>query len=80
MTGITRAEVAHLARLARLDLTEDELDHYASQLDVILQSVARVSEVAGTGAGEDASDVGPFAGRPAVDLAGDPPRKPRDSL
>jgi len=46
MTGITRAEVAHLARLARLDLTEDELDHYASQLDVILQSVARVSEVA----------------------------------
>lgn len=46
MTGITRAEVAHLARLARLDLTEDELDHYAAQLDVILQSVARVSEVA----------------------------------
>ena len=46
MTGITRAEVAHLARLARLDLTEDELDHYAAQLDVILQAVARVSEVA----------------------------------
>lgn len=46
MTGITRAEVAHLAHLARLDLTEDELDHYAAQLDVILQSVARVSEVA----------------------------------
>ena len=46
MTGITRAEVAHLARLARLELTEDELDHYAGQLDVILQSVARVSEVA----------------------------------
>lgn len=46
MTGITRAEVAHLARLARLDLTEVELDHYAGQLDVILQAVARVSEVA----------------------------------
>ncbi|MBU6245258.1 MAG: Asp-tRNA(Asn)/Glu-tRNA(Gln) amidotransferase subunit GatC [Actinomycetales bacterium] len=46
MTGITRAEVAHLARLARLELSEDELDHYAGQLDVILQSVARVSEVA----------------------------------
>jgi len=46
MTGITRAEVAHLARLARLDLTETELDHYADQLDVILQSVARVGEVA----------------------------------
>jgi len=46
MTGITRGEVAHLARLARLDLTDVELDHYASQLDVILQSVARVGEVA----------------------------------
>jgi aspartyl-tRNA(Asn)/glutamyl-tRNA(Gln) amidotransferase subunit C len=45
MTAITRADVEHLARLARLELTEDELDHYAGQLDVILQSVARVSEV-----------------------------------
>ena len=45
MTGITRPEVAHLARLARLELTDDELDHYAEQLDVILQAVARVSEV-----------------------------------
>ena len=34
MSAITRAEVAHLARLARLDLAEDELDHYAEQLDV----------------------------------------------
>lgn len=46
MSAITRGEVAHLARLARLALEEDELDHYAEQLDVILQSVARVSEVA----------------------------------
>ena len=47
MTSITRAEVEHLARLARLQLSDDEIDHYAGQLDVILQSVARVSEVAG---------------------------------
>lgn len=46
MSAITRDEVAHLAHLARLDLTDDELDHYADQLDVILTSVARVSEVA----------------------------------
>ena len=46
MTAITRGEVEHLARLARLRLTDTELDHYAGQLDVILQSVARVSEVA----------------------------------
>ncbi len=46
MPGIDRAEVTNLARLARLELTDEELDHYAGQLDVILQSVARVSEVA----------------------------------
>ncbi|MEP7054162.1 MAG: Asp-tRNA(Asn)/Glu-tRNA(Gln) amidotransferase subunit GatC [Actinomycetota bacterium] len=43
---ITRDEVAHLAHLARLALTEAELDAFASQLDVILGAVARVSEVA----------------------------------
>ena len=46
MPAISRDEVAHLARLARLDLRDDELDHYAEQLDVILASVARVAEVA----------------------------------
>jgi aspartyl-tRNA(Asn)/glutamyl-tRNA(Gln) amidotransferase subunit C len=44
--GITREEVAHLARLARLAVTEQELDTFAGQLDVILSSVARVQEVA----------------------------------
>jgi aspartyl-tRNA(Asn)/glutamyl-tRNA(Gln) amidotransferase subunit C len=44
--AITREEVAHLARLARIDLTEAELDHLAPQLDVILSSVAQVSQVA----------------------------------
>lgn len=46
--SITKAEVAHLAKLARLALTPDELDHYAQQLDVIIGAVARVSEVAST--------------------------------
>ena len=46
---ITREEVAHLARLARLALTEEELDHFAGQLDVIISSVARVREVAADG-------------------------------
>ena len=46
MPSITREEVAHLARLSRLDLSEAELSHYAEQLDVILGSVARVAEVA----------------------------------
>lgn len=44
--GITRDEVAHLARLARLAVTEAELQMFAGQLEVILGSVARVGEVA----------------------------------
>lgn len=43
---ISRDEVAHLARLARLAVSAEELDLFAGQLDVILASVARVSEVA----------------------------------
>lgn len=46
MPTISRDEVAHLARLARLAVTGDELDTFAGQLAVILESVATVSEVA----------------------------------
>ncbi|MEW1841756.1 Asp-tRNA(Asn)/Glu-tRNA(Gln) amidotransferase subunit GatC [Nonomuraea angiospora] len=46
MSAITRDEVAHLARLSRLALTDDELDHYATQLDAIIEAVAKVAEVA----------------------------------
>ncbi len=44
--NLTRDEVAHLARLARLAVTDAELDVFAGQLDVILGAVARVGEVA----------------------------------
>ena len=53
MSQITRDEVAHLARLARLSLDDAELDGLASQLDVILEAVASISEVT------DAADVPP---------------------
>jgi aspartyl-tRNA(Asn)/glutamyl-tRNA(Gln) amidotransferase subunit C len=43
---ISRDDVAHLARLARLAVSDDELDLFAGQLDVILGAVARVGEVA----------------------------------
>lgn len=46
MAAISRQEVAHLARLSRLAVTDEELDMFAGQLDVILQAVARVGEVA----------------------------------
>lgn len=46
MSTISRDEVAHLAGLARLAVSEEELEKFAGQLDVILDSVARVGEVA----------------------------------
>ena len=47
--SITRDEVAHLARLARLALSDEELDHFAVQLDQIISAVARVQEVTAEG-------------------------------
>ena len=46
MPAITPDEVAHLAVLARLDLTPEHLARLGAELDVILQSVATVAEVA----------------------------------
>jgi aspartyl-tRNA(Asn)/glutamyl-tRNA(Gln) amidotransferase subunit C len=45
MSAITRDDVAHLARLARIAMTDEELDRLAGELDVILGAVARVQEV-----------------------------------
>ena len=34
---ISRADVAHVARLARLDLTDDELERFTEQLGAVLE-------------------------------------------
>ena len=47
MSGISRDEVANLARLARITMSDAELDHLAGEMGVILGAVARVQEVAG---------------------------------
>lgn len=46
MSSLSSDEVAHLARLSRLDLRADELSHYGGQLEVILAAVSKVAEVA----------------------------------
>jgi aspartyl-tRNA(Asn)/glutamyl-tRNA(Gln) amidotransferase subunit C len=38
-------DIAHVARLARLGLSEDELAHYEAQLGVILDHAAQVQEL-----------------------------------
>lgn len=44
--GLTADDVARLGALARIQLTEQECDQLAPELDVILESIKRVSEVA----------------------------------
>ena len=46
MSNISRDDVANLAKLARIDLSEEELAGLAKELSVILDAVARVQEVA----------------------------------
>jgi aspartyl-tRNA(Asn)/glutamyl-tRNA(Gln) amidotransferase subunit C len=52
VSQISRDDVAHLARLARLALTDNELDSFSGQLDAILQYVSQVQAV-------DVTDVAP---------------------
>jgi aspartyl-tRNA(Asn)/glutamyl-tRNA(Gln) amidotransferase subunit C len=47
VSGISRADVAHLADLARISLSDEELDHLATELPAILEHVKVVQEAAG---------------------------------
>ena len=44
--SLERADVARLAALARIDMTDDDLDRLSGQLSAIVDSVAKVQEVA----------------------------------
>jgi aspartyl-tRNA(Asn)/glutamyl-tRNA(Gln) amidotransferase subunit C len=43
--SLTREDVARIAHLARLALTDDELEHYGGQLSAILEYAARLEEL-----------------------------------
>ena len=43
--AISRDEVLHVAQLARLALTDEEVERLGGQLDAILEAVAKVSEL-----------------------------------
>ena len=51
---IDRETVKHVAKLARLGMTEEEVDVFTSQLSVILENIAKLQEV-------DVSGVSPTA-------------------
>jgi aspartyl-tRNA(Asn)/glutamyl-tRNA(Gln) amidotransferase subunit C len=50
--AITKEDVLHVARLARLALTEEEVERLGEQLNAILEAVGKVAEL-------DLSDVEP---------------------
>lgn len=52
--AITREEVLHVAALARLDLSDEEVERFREQLNAILEAVGKVAEL-------DLSDVEPTA-------------------
>jgi len=43
--AITRDEVLHVARLARLELSEEEIERFQEQLSAILEAVGKVAEL-----------------------------------
>jgi len=43
--AISREEVLHVARLARLELSEDEVERLGAQLSAILEAVGKVAEL-----------------------------------
>lgn len=45
MAKITRKEVEHVARLARLELTEEEKERMTAQLDSILAYIDKLNEL-----------------------------------
>ena len=47
MSAITLEQVKHLAQLAHIDMTDDELEALAQELDVIVNSVESMSEAIG---------------------------------
>ncbi|WP_084130221.1 Asp-tRNA(Asn)/Glu-tRNA(Gln) amidotransferase subunit GatC [Demequina sp. NBRC 110055] len=47
MSSLERSDVARLAALARIDMSDGDLDRLSGQLAVIVDAVAKVAEVAG---------------------------------
>ena len=70
--AITREEVLHVAKLARLELTDDEVERLTGELGAILEAVSKVAEL-------DLSDVPPTS-HPLELVNSWREDEPRDSL
>lgn len=74
---LSRADVAHVARLARLDVADDELDAYASQLAAVLDHAAEVAALDTAGVAPTAHPL-PMANVTRADVPG--PSLDRDEV
>jgi aspartyl-tRNA(Asn)/glutamyl-tRNA(Gln) amidotransferase subunit C len=76
MARLSRDEVHHVARLARLELSEEEVERYATELSKVLAYMETIGELG------DMADVAPTSHVVEVEnaLRGDEPRPslPRD--
>lgn len=70
MSEITREEVQHLAGLARIALTDDEVTSLTSELSKIVDAIATVNQVAGDGVPATSHPV-PMANVMRDDVVGD---------
>lgn len=70
MSTISRDDVAKLAKLARLALTDNELDAFAGQLDSILGYVGQIQAVDTSGVTPAGNPLAPGAGSGDIGSAG----------
>jgi aspartyl-tRNA(Asn)/glutamyl-tRNA(Gln) amidotransferase subunit C len=74
---LTRDQVLHVARLARLELTEDEVERFSTELSKVLDHIEKIEELG------DLADVEPTSHVVALEnvLRADEPRPsiPRDT-
>jgi aspartyl-tRNA(Asn)/glutamyl-tRNA(Gln) amidotransferase subunit C len=53
MAKLTKEEILHIAKLAKLELTEAELEKYSNEFNSILEYVSSIQEVDVTGIDEE---------------------------
>jgi aspartyl-tRNA(Asn)/glutamyl-tRNA(Gln) amidotransferase subunit C len=74
---MTKAEIQHLAQLARIAITDEEAEQYGTEIDSILEYVSAVTEVA---AGDSDPAVGPVHNVFREDVVTNEPNQYTDAL
>lgn len=49
MEEISKEDVKHVAKLAELEISEDEIDRFVNQLNIVLKHAGKINEIDTTG-------------------------------